>query len=55
MTEWEAGILAALDLLEEFLPAPSWLTVHILEADPIWRPLHGHPRFESFAKRIGLR
>jgi hypothetical protein len=29
---------AAIDLLEEILPAPSWYTVHILEIDPIWDP-----------------
>jgi hypothetical protein len=29
------------------LPAPSWLTVHILEVDPIWDPLREHPRFKA--------
>jgi serine/threonine-protein kinase len=37
----------AIDLLEEMLPAPSWLTVHILEVDPIWDPLREHPRFKA--------
>jgi serine/threonine-protein kinase len=38
---------AAIDLLEELLPAPSWLTVPILEVDPIWDPLRDHPRFQA--------
>jgi serine/threonine-protein kinase len=37
----------AVDILEEALPAPSWLTVHILEIDPIWDPLRDHPRFQA--------
>jgi serine/threonine-protein kinase len=37
----------AIDLLEEMLPAPSWLTVHILEVDPIWDPLRENPRFQA--------
>jgi TolB-like protein/Flp pilus assembly protein TadD len=37
----------ALDILAELLPAPSWLTVHILEIDPIWEPLRDHPRFQA--------
>jgi serine/threonine-protein kinase len=37
----------AIDLLEEMLPAPSWLTVHLLEIDPIWDPLRDHPRFQA--------
>jgi len=37
----------AIDLLEEMLPAPSWLTVHILEVDPIWDPLRDNARFQA--------
>jgi hypothetical protein len=37
----------AIDLLEELLPAPSWLTIHLLEIDPIWAPLRSHPRFQA--------
>ncbi len=37
----------AMDILEEELPAPSQLSVHLLELDPIWDPLRGHPRFQA--------
>ncbi|NNM04797.1 MAG: hypothetical protein HKO65_06800 [Gemmatimonadetes bacterium] len=42
---------AAIDLLDVLLPAPSWLTVHLLEIDPIWAPLHGHPRFQKLLEK----
>jgi len=42
---------AAIDLLEELLPAPSWLTVHILEIDPIWDPLRDHPGFQALLEK----
>jgi TolB-like protein/tetratricopeptide (TPR) repeat protein len=42
---------AAIDLLEEILPAPSWLTVHVLEADPIWDPLRDQPRFQALLEK----
>ena len=37
----------AIDLLEELLPAPSWLSVPVLEIDPVWDPLRNHPRFQA--------
>jgi tetratricopeptide (TPR) repeat protein len=37
----------AIDILEEKLPAPSWLSVPVLEIDPIWDPLRDHPRFQA--------
>lgn len=37
----------AVDLLEELLPAPSWLSVPVLKVDPIWDPLRDHPRFQA--------
>jgi serine/threonine-protein kinase len=37
----------AIDLLEELLPSPSWLSVPMLEIDPIWDPLRNHPRFHA--------
>jgi tetratricopeptide (TPR) repeat protein len=42
---------AAMDLLEQLLPAPSWLTVPILEVDPIWDPLRDHPRFQALLEK----
>ena len=41
----------AIDLVEDMLPAPSWLTVHLLEIDPIWDPLRDHPRFQVLLER----
>ena len=41
----------AIDLFEEMLPAPSWLTVHILEIDPIWDPLRDHLRFQALLEK----
>ena len=37
----------AVDLLEELLPAPSWLSVPVLKVDRIWDPLRDHPRFQA--------
>jgi hypothetical protein len=41
----------AIDILEEELPAPSWLSVPILEIDPIWDPLREHPRFQALLEQ----
>ena len=41
----------AIDLLEEVLPAPSWLSVPLLEIDPIWDPIRDHPRFQTLLEK----
>jgi hypothetical protein len=38
---------AAVSLLETLLPTPSYLTVHLLEIDPVWDPLRTHARFRA--------
>ena len=38
---------AAIDLLEQLLTEPSWLSVPLVRIDPLWNPLRGNPRFEA--------
>jgi hypothetical protein len=38
---------AAILQLERMLSLPSPVSAHCLRLDPIWKPLHGHPRFEQ--------
>jgi serine/threonine-protein kinase len=37
----------AIELLEQQLPAPSWLSPAILRIDPAWDPIRDHPRFQA--------
>ena len=37
----------AIDLLEQLLESPSWVSVPLLRTDPYWAPLRGRPRFEQ--------
>lgn len=39
----------AVDMLEQVVATPSWVTPALLRVDPLWRPLWGHERFEHLA------
>ena len=38
---------SALDLLEELLAIPSWISVQLLQTDPLWAPLRDNVRFKT--------
>jgi TolB-like protein/Flp pilus assembly protein TadD len=37
----------AVDLLEDVLARPGWLSASWLEVDPVWAPLRDHPRYRD--------
>ena len=39
--------LAALDLLEQLLAIPGLLSPNMIKTNPLYRTLHGHPRYEA--------
>jgi len=41
----------ALDLIEELLSMPCWLSVGLLRLDPAWDPLRDHPRFQALLEK----
>jgi len=41
----------AMDLIEELLAIPSWLSVGLLRLDPVWDPLRDHPRFQALLEK----
>jgi serine/threonine-protein kinase len=41
----------AIDHLKWLLSNPSYISVSLLRADPLWRPLHGNPRFRELIER----
>jgi len=42
---------AALELLDQLLRAPSWLSPQWLKNDPLWAPLKANPRFQRLLAR----
>ena len=38
---------AAIDILEDLLRRPTFVSVQLLAIDPTWKPLNGHPRFRE--------
>jgi len=44
---------AAIDQLEYLLTIPSLISVPRLKFQPVWEPLHGHPRFKRLLKKHG--
>jgi len=43
----------ALDLLDELLSIPSWISVQWLSLDATWDPLRDHPRFQALLEKYG--
>lgn len=43
----------ALERLEWLLSVPSWASVGLLRADPLWDPLRNHPRFKALLAKYG--
>jgi hypothetical protein len=41
----------AINQLEYLLSIPSELTVKLLKIDPVWKPLHSHPRFQKLVRK----
>jgi TolB-like protein/Flp pilus assembly protein TadD len=41
----------ALELIEELLSMPSFLSVGLLRLDPVWDPLRDHPRFQALLEK----
>ncbi len=42
---------AALDILDQLLRSPSWLSPQWLKNDPLWAPLKANPRFQQLLAR----
>jgi serine/threonine protein kinase/tetratricopeptide (TPR) repeat protein len=41
----------AMDLIEQLLSIPGEMSVPLLRTDPVWRPLHSHPRFQKLIQQ----
>ena len=44
---------AAIDQLEFLLVNPTFYTSPLIRMDPIWEPLHDHPRFQALMEKYG--
>ena len=44
---WTGELDAAIDIVEQLMKVPGYLTYGFLLRDPSWDPLRGHPRFEA--------
>ena len=44
---------AAIDQLEFLLVNPTFYTSPLIRMDPIWEPLHDHPRFQALMDKYG--
>ena len=44
----------AIDRLEYLLSIPSPLSVPLLQLDPIWDPVRGHPRYQGIVEKYAL-
>jgi hypothetical protein len=51
---WCGELDAAFDIIETMLEDPSYgFTVPLLQINPIWTPLRGHPRFAELVEKYG--
>ena len=49
---WSGEPDAAIDIVEQLLKVPGYLTYGFLLRDPSWDPLRGHPRFEALVASL---
>ncbi|MEP6955650.1 MAG: hypothetical protein ABI883_02405 [Chthoniobacterales bacterium] len=52
---WTGEPEAAIDILQELVTVPGYLTYGFLRVDPAWDPLRGHPRFEQLLASMATR
>ena len=45
----------AIDILERLVSQPGILSPQLIAFDPLWEPLHGHPRFEALIRTSTYR